>query len=154
MTYRTLVATISSAVLLTSAATASEIYSWVDQSGNIHFADRPAVSTAVQRLDITSQRTDNALVQARIEARQSARAAAKEKAAAEAEPKPDKEELRAQRMKREESCQAYRDQLDRFMRSQHLYRENEAGERHYLDEEEKLAAHARVRSKIKEHCDS
>jgi hypothetical protein len=40
------------------------------------------------------------------------------------------------------------------MRSQHLYRENEAGERHYLDEEEKLAAHARVRSQIEEHCDS
>jgi hypothetical protein len=154
MTFRTLLMAVFSITLLAGAATASEIYTWVDQSGNIHFADRPDASNAVQRLDISSQRTDNAVVQARIEARQSARAAAKEKAAAEAQPEPGKEELREQRMKREESCQAYRDQLDRFMRSQHLYRENEAGERHYLDEEEKLAAHARVRSKIKEHCDS
>jgi hypothetical protein len=154
MTYRTLLATISAAVLLTGAAAASEIYTWVDQSGNVHFADRPAASNAVQRIDIASERTDNAVVRARIEARQSARAAAKEGAAAEASPEPSKQDLRDQRAKRQESCQAYRDQLDRFMRSQHLYREDDSGERHYLDEEEKLAAHARVRSKIAEHCDS
>ena len=154
MTFRTLLMAVFSITLLAGAAAASEIYTWVDQSGNIHFADRPDASNAVQRLDISSQRTDNAVVRARIEARRSAREAAKEKAAAEAQPEPGKDELREQRMKREESCQAYRDQLDRFMRSQHLYRENEAGERHYLDEEEKLAAHARGRSKIKEHCDS
>jgi hypothetical protein len=153
MTYRMLLATTAFALFWTGEAAASEIYTWVDQTGNIHFADRPAASNAVQRVDITSERTDNALVRARIEARQNAREAAEE-APAEAQPEPSKQELREQRMKRQESCQAYRDQLNRFMRSQHLYRETESGERHYLDEEEKLAAHARVRSKIAENCDS
>ena len=153
MTYRTLLLAVSSAALLAGAATASEIYSWVDESGNVHFADRPSTSNAVRRVDIDSMRTDTAAVQARVDARRDARAAA-DKAAAQTPPGPGKDELRNEQNKRQELCQAYRDQLDRFMRSQHLYREDESGKRRYLDEEEKLAAHARVRSNIAEHCDS
>jgi hypothetical protein len=153
MIYRALLMAVSSAALLAGAAAASEIYSWIDESGNVHFADRPAASNAVHRVDIASARTDSAVVQARIEARRDARAAAGQ-AAAQTPPEPSKEELRNEQNRRQELCQTYRDQLDRFMRSQHLYREDESGKRRYLDEEEKLAAHARVRSNIAEHCDS
>ena len=142
------------AALLTSGmALASEIYKWTDDDGNVHYVDRPTGQPDETRLDIYSSRTDNAAVQARLQARREARATA-EQVASEAPPEMSKEELRAEQQQRQERCQMYRDRLERFLRSQRLYQEDESGERVYLDEEQTLAARARVEEQIKEYCGS
>ena len=55
---------------------------------------------------------------------------------------------------REQKCVTYRDRLERFTYSRHLYRENENGEREYLDEEEMQAARDQVQDQIDEYCSS
>ena len=140
------------AALLASGMTlASEIYKWTDDEGSVHYVDRPTGQPDEKRLDIYSSRTDNSAVQARLQARREARAAA-EQVAAEAPPEMSKEEVRAEQQKRQQQCQMYRDRLEQYLRSQRLYKEDDSGERVYLDEEETLAARARVEEQIKEYC--
>jgi len=139
------------ALLASGLAIGSEIYRWTDDEGNVHYVDRPTGQPDEQRLDIYSSRTDNTVVQARVQARREARAAASQ-VASEAPPEMSKEELRAEQRQRQEKCEQYRAQLDRFLRSQRLYKEDESGERVYLDEEQTLAARSRVEEQIKEYC--
>ena len=65
-----------------------------------------------------------------------------------------KEELRAAQQERQEQCQKYRARLEKYLQSQRLYKEDQSGERVYLDEDETLAARTRVEEQIKEYCGS
>lgn len=146
-----LIITALAALATGGAAVASEIYKWTDSDGNLHYGDRPTSEARVERLAIASRNTDNAAVQDRLQARAEVRAAA-EQAAADAPKEKTREELRAEREKRQERCQQYRDKLDTFNRSQRLYRQDESGEREYLEEDEILAARTRVEQQIDENC--
>ena len=141
------------ALLASGLAVASEIYKWTDEDGNVHYVDRPTGQPDETRLDIYSARTDNAAVQARVQQRRESRAAA-EQAASEAPDEMSKEDLRAEQQKRQEQCEKYRARLERYLQSQRLYKEDGTGERVYLDEEQTLAARARVEEQIKEYCGS
>lgn len=144
----------AAAALVTGGVTvASEIYKWTDGDGNVHYEDRPVANAPVERLAVVSRRTDNSAVQARVSANREARAAAKQ-VESEAPSEMSKAELQAEKQKRQEQCQTYRDRLQAFLRSQRLYREDEAGGRQYLDEDEILAARSRVEGQIKEFCGS
>jgi hypothetical protein len=46
----------------------------------------------------------------------------------------------------------YKERLQRFVTSRRLYREDESGERVYLDEEQSQAARERVQQQVEEHC--
>ena len=139
------------ALFASGLAIGSEIYRWTDENGNVHYVDRPTGQPDETRLDIYSSRTDNAAVQARLQARREARATA-EQVASEAPPEMTKEEIRAEQRERQEKCDMYRARLEQFLRSQRLYKEDESGERVYLDEEQTLAARNRVEDQIKEYC--
>jgi len=149
-----LLLTASLAALLASGlAVAGEIYKWTDDDGNVHYEDRPTGDTEIERLDVVSNNTDNSIVQARLDADRKARDAARQ-VASEAPPEMTKEEIRAEQQKRNDQCQQYRDQLQAFLRSQRLYREDDAGERTYLSEVEVMAARTRVEGQIQEYCGS
>jgi hypothetical protein len=45
-------------VALASAASASEIYKWTDEDGNVQYTDKP-IDNSSERLDIASNATDN-----------------------------------------------------------------------------------------------
>jgi len=146
--------TISIAALLTgSLAVAGEIYKWTDNDGNVHYEDRPTGDTQMERMDIVSRNTDNSVVQARVDARIKAKDAARQ-VASEAPPEMTPEELRAEQKDRQEKCQTYRDRLQAFLRSQRLYKEDDAGDRSYLSEVEVMEARTRVEGQIKEYCGS
>lgn len=130
---------------------AGEIYKWTDDQGNVHYEDRPVGNAKLERVDIVTRDTDNTVVQARVDAAREARAAARE-AAEDAPPEITRQELRDQQEARQRKCEEYRDQLETMLRSTRLYREGDAGEREYLDEEEILAARERVQGKIDENC--
>ena len=139
------------ALFASGLAVGSEIYKWTDTDGNVHYVDRPTGQPDEQRLDIYSTRTDNAAVYARVQARREARATA-DQVASEAPPEMSKEEIRAEQRERQKKCEMYRARLEQFLRSQRLYKEDESGERVYLDEEQTLAARNRVEEQIKEYC--
>ncbi|MDH3374274.1 MAG: DUF4124 domain-containing protein [Gammaproteobacteria bacterium] len=146
-----LLITFAAALITSGTAVASEIYKWTDADGNVHYEDRPTFGAQIERLAIASKKTDNSAVQARLEANREARATA-EQVASEAPPEMSREEIRAEQEKRKERCQMYRARLESFVKSQRLYREDAAGERVYLEENEILAARERVEEQIKEYC--
>lgn len=147
-----LVLTVSVAALLFGGATvAGEIYKWTDDDGNAHYEDRPIADADIERLDIASRNTDNSAIQARQRADSEARAAARQ-VAAEAPKEMSKQEVRAEKEKRQEQCQMYRDRLEQFSRSQRLFEEGEDGERRYLDDAQVVAAHNRVQQQINKYC--
>lgn len=154
MTRHSLIAAISIAALLaTGAVAAGEIYRWTDENGNNHYVDRPSGQPDEARLDIVSHRTDNAAVSARVQARRESQALA-DQVAAEAPAEMSREEMRAEQAERQQKCQMYRDRLEQFLRSQRLYKEDDAGERQYLSEDEILAARQRVQDQIEKYCGS
>lgn len=150
MRYSIIAATLILSVALASAATASEIYKWTDENGNVHYTDKP-LEPSSERMNIASRSTDNSAVQSQTQARLERKADAAE-AAANAPAGPSPEDLRAEKKKRAEQCTMYRERLTRFIQTRHLYRENESGDRTYLDEAEMLAAQEEVQDQIKEYC--
>lgn len=155
MLRQTLLVIMTSALVLCASASAfaSEIYRWTDAQGNVHYVDRPTGNPTEERLNIVSSRTSNAAVNASIQARldreatreeQRTRAAEEEQAAAEAE---------ARQAERQKQCEEYRARMERYLQARRLYRENESGERVYLDEAQILEARAKVQEKIQETCD-
>lgn len=137
-----------------NTANSSDIYKWTDGAGNVHYEDRPTEDQAVERLQIGSRRTDNSAIQEQKQARLEAKKVS-DQVASEASDAPEKltrREIRAEKAKRQEQCQKYRDQLDEVMRSRHLYRAGDDGERTYLDEAEKQVARQRVEDQVKEYC--
>ena len=151
MRYFKITATLILSVAMASAATASEIYRWTDEDGNVHYTDKP-VEPSSERMNIASRSTDNSAVQAQTQARLDSNAAAAEAAANEpAGPTP--EELRAEKKQRAEQCTKYRERLTRFVQSRHLYREDENGERTYLDEAETQKTRNKAEENVREYCD-
>jgi len=132
---------------------ASEIYKWVDEDGSVHYGDRPTGAASEEHLSISSRPTNPAVVQARVVTRLSAQTA-KAEAEANAPKGPSEEELRAEARDRAEKCSTYRQRLEKFVQSRRLYREDESGERIYLDEEQTQAARERVQNQVEEYCSS
>ena len=80
MRYLHYTATLILSVALAGAATASEIYKWTDEDGNVQYTDKP-MDPSAQQLDIASSPTDNSQVQAQTQARLDSKTAAVEAAA-------------------------------------------------------------------------
>ena len=151
MRYSTFTATLILSVALASAATASEIYKWTDEDGNVHYTDTP-VDGSSERLNIVSRSTDNDRVQTQTQARLDRQSAAAE-AAANAPAGPTQEELRAEKKERAEKCSMYRARLTKFTQSRRIYREDEYGEREYLDEAETQKTRDKAAEMVREYCD-
>ena len=139
------------ALLAAGAATAKEIYKWTDEDGNVHYEDRPSGAQAEQ-VAIASRPTDPARVSAQVQARRDAQAKRAEEEAAAAAEQPSPEELAAEAEERAKKCAQFRQTLQKFVVSRRLYREDENGERVYLDEQETQAARDRAESQVAEYC--
>lgn len=145
------------AALVTSAPgalLAGQIYKWTDDDGVVHFGDRPSGADSETVILLTTEPTDRTQAQARVQSRAEARsAAAREEAAAAAEG-PTEEELLAEAEERAEKCTMFKERLEKFVTSRRLYRQDENGERVYLDEAETIAARAKVQEQVLEYCKS
>ena len=149
---RWILAASTTALIAAGACMAGEIYKWTDEQGNVHYEDRlPAGAEDVEHVDILSRNTDNAAVQARLDAAREARA---DKAKAAADAAAEAEDPDADPAKRAEKCQMYRDRLESFLRSQRLYTEDANGERKYLDESETMAARQKAQEQVEKYCGS
>lgn len=146
------VAAVMIALAIGGAALAGDIYKWVDDQGNVHYEDKPIAGS--ERLAIQSQPTDPSRIQAQVQAGAEARTSAQEARAAAAEEEQALEEERAKAAELAQKCEQARATMQRFVTSRRLYREDDDGERTYLDEVEMQAARQRVEDQISEHCNS
>ncbi|MBT8089606.1 MAG: DUF4124 domain-containing protein [Gammaproteobacteria bacterium] len=142
------------AMTIAGGAFASGIYKWTDEDGNVHYEDRPSGAEAEQRMALTYSRTNPGSVQKQkqgvadsVAARQEARAKADEAAKTAAEEA-------ATAADKQKKCETYRARLQTFVQSRRLYRQDENGERVYLDEAETQQARQKVEELIAEHCSS
>ena len=142
------------AALLTAAPAVqgSDIYTWTDEDGVVHYGDRPSGATAERVLHLASESTSPAPTPPAASAPPAAAPAANAAAA------PEKKELteaeqRAAEQERAKQCEMYKERLHTYLTSRRLYREGENGERIYLNEDETLAARAKVQEKIVEFCE-
>ncbi len=143
---------ICAALAIAGHAVANDIYKWTDAEGNVHYEDRPTEDGTAERVDIKSRPTDRSRIAAMQDARRTARQEEAKAEAASNEPTP--EQLRAEREERAKQCSAYKERLQTMVQSRRLYREDENGERVYLDEAEMEAAREDAAAKIDEFCNS
>lgn len=126
------------ALLSVGGAVAGEIYRYVDGDGNVHYVDRPTGAPNEERLSIDSDPTDPTVIAARVAERRKASS--------------DEADAEAERAEQQRKCRDYRERLERYVTSRRLYRENEAGDRVYLDEAESAEARAKVEELIAQNC--
>ena len=153
MCYRAIAVALMLAVTAAGPAAAGDIFKWTDEDGNIHFEDRPFGENP-EKVAIQSRPTNPARVQANVQSRADAAAKAAKAEAAATPTGPSPAELQAQADARAEKCSTSRALLQRFVTSRRLYRQDENGERVYLDENETLAARERVENQVQDYCSS
>jgi hypothetical protein len=129
---------------------AGDIYKWTDDNGVVHFGDRPSGADSETVIALSTESGSHRQAPQPARAAGPAPAAIAETAAAPTG--PTEEELRAEADKRAEKCATYKERLQKFVTSRRLYREDENGERVYLNEEETLAARAKVQEQVLETC--
>ena len=137
-----------------SAAIANDIYKWTDENGNVHYGDRPSGSAAEQRMALSYRRTDTGALQQRVKSHADSVAARQERQSAAAEEKKAAEEKAAEAAANEKKCDSHRAQLETLIQSRRLYRQDENGERVYLDEKDIQESRARIEEFISENCTS
>ncbi|MGI9223804.1 MAG: DUF4124 domain-containing protein [Woeseiaceae bacterium] len=153
MNRKLLVFLVTAAAVITGASvSAGEIYKYVDENGNIHYLDRPTGESGEERLGLTYAQTDNATVSAQQKQRQEYMAKLDEAREESATRREAEEMARAEMEQRDARCQQHRARLEGYLQARHLYRENEAGERVYLDESQTLEARQKVEELIQKDC--
>lgn len=141
-----------SAAALTTSAFAGEIYKYVDEEGNVHYLDRPTGESGEERMNITYSGTSSAAISAQVKRRQDYMEALDEARSEKASQREAEEQARAEMEARAAKCEQNRARLETYLQSRRLYRENEAGEREYLDEEQMQEARRKAEEAIQETC--
>lgn len=153
-----LVTLLTATTLCASSALASEIYRYTDDEGNIVYGDRPTGDPTEERMHVASARTDSAAVQQRYNDRyqQPEPDPVTQQGAAqqlEEEEQLSRAERKAAAAQRAEQCLEYRAKMETLVTARRLFREDEAGERVYLNEEEQQEARDKVQELIEQYCD-
>lgn len=153
MKRKLLVLTLSALAVMTGATvSAAEIYKYVDEEGNVLYVDRPTGESGGERLDVIYSRTDNAAVNNQVRQRQEYTAAREEARTESSNRREADKQARAEVEARAAKCQQHRARLESYLQSRRLYRENETGEREYLDETQTLEARQKVEEQIQKNC--
>lgn len=152
MQNRIVMLTFALSIAASGMVSAGDIFKWTDEEGNVHFSDKPAGESDVERLDIQSRPTNPTRVQAEVQAQIDARAQVAEEEAS-APQGPTAEELLAAARQREERCQKYTRRQAEFTNNRRIYRLDENGERVYYDEAEMAVARAEVDGLVEKYCE-
>jgi len=142
------------AITVGGGAMANEIYKWTDADGNIHYGDRPSDTQNEELMAMSYRRTDPSVVQQEIQKQADSITARQEARTAAAEEAKTAEAKAAEAAENQKKCESYRARLQTFIQSRRLYRQDENGERVYLDEQQTQDARRRVEELIAENCAS
>ena len=142
------------AITISTGAFADDIYKWTDENGNVHYEDRPSGNPSEQRLQFSYNRTNAKSVQGRVQRQQDVANTRREaRDEAEAAERTAAEERAAAEQKLAQ-CASYRAKLKTMLESRRVYRQDESGERAYLDEAQRAEARTKAEELIKETCGS
>jgi hypothetical protein len=144
----------AAALVLTlgGTAVAENIYKWVDEDGNVHYEDRPSGAESEERIQMTYNRTSNSTVQSRVNSFNESQQVRREANQAAGEEKAAAAEKRAEEEQRQKKCIDTRAQLKTMLEARRVYREDEDGERVYLDDDGRAEARQRAEDLIEEYC--
>jgi membrane protein involved in colicin uptake len=143
---------IALALILGGGAFANEIYKYTDAEGNVHYTDRPSGESNEERLQVSYNRTNNSAVQERVKTRLDA-ASKREEARSEAQQAQQAaEDERVAAEQKAAKCADYRQKMKSMLEARRVYREDENGERVYLDDVARAEARTKAEELIKEHC--
>lgn len=142
------------ALTLGTGAMANEVYKWTDDDGNVHYEDRPSGSRTEELMALSYSRTDSSSVQRQVETQTASRTARRDARAKADEEKKAAAQEEAEAADKQKKCDSYRARLQTFIQSRRLYRQDENGERVYLDETQAQEARDRVEELISENCTS
>ena len=151
---KTLAALVVMAVTAGSGAMANEIYKWTDEDGTVHYGDRPTGDVTEERVALTYRRTTSASVERQVQAMADYGAAREEANAARSDAAQQAAEAKAEEEARKQRCEKYRAQLETMLQARRLYREDENGERDYLDDQQRQEARTKAEELIAENCTS
>ena len=140
------------AAALTTSAFAGEIYKYVDENGSVHYVDRPTGESGEERLDVSYSGTSSETVTAQVQKRRDYMSALEEARTDAKSQREAEAQARAEMEQRAAKCQEHRARLESYLQSRRLYRENAAGEREYLDEQQTMEARRKVEEAIQENC--
>ena len=140
------------AITISASALADDIYRWTDDEGNVYYEDRPSGAPNEERLRFSYNRTNNSAVQKRVENRRDAEATRRDARAEVEAGKLTAAENRAAAEAKLARCQDYRAKLKQMLESARVYRQNEGGERVYLDDTQRAEARSKAEELIKETC--
>ena len=141
-----------SAAALTASASAGEIYRYVDEQGSVHYLDRPTGESGEERMDIIYSATSPASVNAQVKRRSDYMAGLDEAREETRSRREGEAQARAEMEARAAKCEENRNRLESYLQSRRLYRENAAGEREYLDDDQILEARRKAEEAIEETC--
>jgi hypothetical protein len=150
MIRKTMIMFTTAALAFSGTALSGEIYKWTDEDGNVHYEDRPT-GAEVELVAFTSS-TNSSSVRASIDARranESARADQRSKRDEDAQEAAEKQIAADQRVER---CDESRTRMETYLTSRRLYKEDEAGERVYLDDSQIMDARSKAQEDIQKYC--
>ena len=150
MIRKTMIMFTTAALAFSGAALSGEIYKWTDEDGNVHYEDRPTVEEV--ELVAFTKSTDSTSVRASIDTRranEAARADQRSKRDEDAQEAAEKQLAADQRVER---CAESRTRMETYLTSRRLYKEDEAGERTYLDDSQIMDARADAQEDIHKYC--
>jgi len=151
MIRKTLILLTSASVAFSAAAVAGEIYKWTDENGNVHYEDRPT-GEDVERVAVVSSNTNNASVRASADARRARQTAREDAREDREEEERQAAELAQITAEREQKCQDSRTRMENYLQARRLYREDENGERVYLDDSDVMKARNQAQEDIQAYC--
>ncbi len=145
-------------LILTSHAGDSEaqVYKWVDENGTVHFSDLPPPGDPAEQVELARQPSEQSLQQAREDAArrlQNQRADSDARRETEESRRLEKEEGEQQAAEMQIRCTYVRPQLEVVQMQRPVYRENDAGEREYADDDYRAAEQERFRREVEQYCE-
>jgi hypothetical protein len=150
MIRKTMIMFTTAALAFSGAALSGDIYKWTDEDGNVHYEDRPT-GADVELVAFTSS-TDNSAVRASINARHANEAARADQRSKRDEDNQAAAEKQLAAAERVEKCEESRTRMETYLTSRRLYKEGDAGERVYLDDDQIMDARADAQEDIQKYC--
>ena len=140
------------AITVSGGALADGIYKWIDEDGFVHYEDRPSGDPSEELLQFSNNRTNNTVVSDRVQTRRDTTNARREAKAEAEEEQRNAADSRAAVEAKLAQCKSYRASLKSMLEARRVYREDDAGERVYLDETARAEARSKAEELIKENC--
>lgn len=126
----------------------AEIYRWVDDSGRMHFGDRPPATGAEQiKLPETTPSPAPDAVDAELRTRV-LKMLESERQRRTAQAAEEERQLKARR----DACEKTRNRLMRFRSVPHIYERQPDGQKRYLSDEERAVEESRMQAQLAKFC--